>query len=742
MYKDFLRAIVLCSAALSPSLLAAAPNAASSASGHFDRPVVFEPNLGQAPSQFSWTARGAGYEVYLSGSGASIVLAEPVAVSPANAIPSIPGRASDGIAASRTARLTLVGMNLGGSHAWSHVQGLEPTGGVSNYMVGQDSKNWHSGIPQYGRLQVKDVYDGIDLVFYGHGHDLEYDFVVKPGGDPNQIRLTFDGAMRVDEKTGDLVIKTRTGSEMRHVRPRVYQQVGNQKVEVAGAYQLMANGEAAFRLASYDRRSSLVVDPEVKFVVFLEGNAEDVTTGMAIDSAGNSYLTGQTFSTDFPVTAGSTSPVAKVCPGNVCPAYIFVTKISPAGVVLNSTLIGGSGTDVATAIAADSTGVWVTGKTNSQNFQTGNDIFGFGFWNGFIANLKPDLSLVNWCVLFGGGGDQYTEQIANAIAVDSHHNAYVAGDTYSDSFPTSENLTTPRAPKQKAAGGGADAFVVKVGPDGDMNSSGYATYLGGASDDKAYGIAVDSAGHAFVTGYTGSTNFPINGAKSHGSVANGGVVSFITELSKDGSSSVYSVMLGGTTAYDHSYPLDEGFAIAVDASDEAYVTGSTCTSDFPTNANSFQISPPSACLPQTLDQYFPSAFVAKLDCTGALLYSTYFGGAAGTVSGNSIAIDSMKNIYVGGTTSTGHIPGVTAIALNPTAGFVTKFHPKLYTIESSTFLGAAMTNIAESEPAPVKNVVPAITIYTAGYRYASLSPNRDLKYLDAYAVKLLFSPGP
>jgi hypothetical protein len=742
MYKALLHSIVLSSALLSPSLLAAAPNSASSSSGHFDRPVVFEPNLGQAPSQFSWTARGAGYELYLSGSGASIVLAEPVAVSPAEAIPSIPGRAANGSAASRRARLTVVGMNLGGSHTWSNVQGLEPTGGVSNYMVGKDSKNWHSGIPQYGRVQVKDVYDGIDLVFYGHGHDLEYDFVVKPGGDPNQIRLAFDGAMRVDDKTGDLVIKTTTGTEMRHVRPRVYQQAGNQKVEVAGGYQIMANGQAAFRLANYDRRSSLVVDPTVQFTTFLHGNAEDLTTGMAIDSAGNSYLTGQTFSTDFPVTAGSTSPVAKICPGNVCPAYIFVTKISPTGVVLNSTLIGGSGTDVATAIAADSTGVWVTGKTNSQNFQTGNDIFGFGFWNGFIANLKPDLSLVNWCVLFGGGGDQYTEQIANAIAVDSHHNAYIAGDTYSDSFPTSENLTTPRAPKQKTAGGGADAFVIKVGPDGDMNSSGYATYLGGSSDDKAYGIAVDSAGHAFVTGYTGSNNFPTNGAKPNGSVASGGVIAFITELSKDGSSSVYSVTLGGTTAYDHPYPLDEGYAIAVDANDEAYVTGSTCTSDFPTNSKSFQINPPSACLPETSGQYFPSAFVAKLDCSGALLYSTYFGGAAGAVSGNSIAIDSMQNIYVGGTTSTGILPGVSPIVLNPTAGFVTKFHPKLYTIESTTFLGAAMTNIAESEPAPVPNVVPAITIYTAGYRYALGSPNRDLKYLDAYAVKLLFPPAP
>jgi len=734
MFKTILRSIALCSAMLSPTLLVAAPTSVP-----FDRPLVFEPNQGQAPSQFSWTARGAGYQLYLTSTGASIVLAEPVKEAPAANANPLPGMASP---VRLKSRVSVVGMTLGGSHAWSNVQGLAPTGGVSNYLFGKDSRDWHSNVPQYGRVEVKGVYDGIDLVFYGHGHDLEYDFVVGPGGDPNQIRLGFAdaGPMQVDSKTGDLVIKTKSGAEMRHVRPRVYQQVGDRQVEVAGGYQILDSGEAAFRLADYDRRKPLVVDPTVQFTRFLHGDAEDVTSGVAVDSQQNSYVTGQTYSTDFPNTVGT--QVAKNCPGGICPSYIFVTKLSPTGAVLNSTLIGGSDTDLSTGIAVDSTGVWVTGMTDSLNFATGNAIYAFGFWDGFVAKLSTDLTLVDWCVEVGGGGDQYVSQSSNAIALDPKHNAYIAGYTYSNTFPTSENFATPRTPKQKASGGGVDAFVVKMGPDGDMDS-GYITYLGGSNEDEAFGIAVDSAGHAFVTGYTGSSDFPTNGATNHGSVANGGVVAFVTELSQDGSKSLYSVMLGGTKSYQYPYPLDEAAAIVVDSNDEAYITGTSCTSDFPTTSSSFQPTPPSACLPLTTGQYFTSAFVAKLSCTGTLLYSTYFGGAGGYVNGNSIAIDRKQNIYLGGLTSTSLIQDAPPITLNPTAGFVTKFHPKLYTVESTTLLGASVTNIAEWEPAPPSgstNTSP-ITMFTAGYRYEVGSPTKALSYLDAFVVSVLF-PAP
>jgi hypothetical protein len=734
MPKALVYLIVLCSTMMA---LAATPNSVP-----FERPLVFEPNLGQAPAQVSWTARGAGYQLYLTSTGASIVLAEPLGESAAPTPSSFPGRPGAQLSALPKARVSVIGMTLAGSHSWSSVEGLEPTGGVSNYLIGK-SKDWRSGIPQYARVRVKGVYDGIDLVFYGRGRDLEYDFVVATGGDPNQIRLAFDGAgpMRVDSKTGDLMIKTRTGGEMRHVRPRVYQQVGDHKVEVAGGYQVLDNGEAAFRLAAYDRGRALTVDPMVEFTTFLGGSAEDYTTGMAILGAGYSYVTGLTYSTDFPTTTAIGTP-AKTCVNNVCPAYIFVTELSPAGAVLSSTLIGGSGTDTATGIAVDDTGVWVTGATNSIDFSTHTGL-GFGFWNGFVAQLSPDLGKLNWCVTFGGTGDQYIYQSSNAIALDATHAVYVAGETSSNTFPVSQNFSSTLKAKQGAFGGGSDAFVVKVGPDGYL-TSGYSTYLGGSNQDSASGIAVDSVGHAFVTGYTTSKDFPTNAAPSHGSLTNGGSVAFITELSKDGSKSLYSVLLGGTKSVQHPYPLDQASAIALDATGEAYITGTSCTSDFPTNASSFQPTPPSACLPQTAGQFYQSAFVAKLDGTGKLLYATYLGGTNGYVNGNSIAIDQDENIYVAGLTSTSIFPGAPAVPLNPTAGFFTKFHPELKTIDSTTLLGADITNIAvftpllelvRSDSTPV-TVLPQVI--TAGYRYEPGSPSVANIYLDAFVVKLSY----
>ena len=147
-------------------------------------------------------------------------------------------------------------MKLTGSRSWNEMDGVEPTGGVSNYLIGSDPKRWHLGIPHYANVTARQVYDGVDLVFYGQGDNLEYDFVVAPGADPKQIRLAFDGVerMRVDRKSGDLLLTTVGGAELRHTRPVVYQQLGKEKVEVAGGYELLDRRQATFALAAYDRR--------------------------------------------------------------------------------------------------------------------------------------------------------------------------------------------------------------------------------------------------------------------------------------------------------------------------------------------------------------------------------------------------------------------------------------------------------------------------------------------------------
>lgn len=209
--------------------------------------------------------------------------------------------------ASAKLRYSTVQMKLEGSRAWKDTTGLKPTGGVSNYVRGNEAKDSLNGIPHYARLTVAGVYDGVDLVFYSNGGGLEYDFVVAPGTDPKQIRLAFEGQdrMRVDEKSGDLVLTTAGGSELRQVRPQVYQQVGNQRVEVAGGYQLLDHGRAAFTLASYEHRRPLVIDPTVKFSTNFNNGLNDDTNAVAVDFNGNSYVTGRTSQQNFPVTDGS-----------------------------------------------------------------------------------------------------------------------------------------------------------------------------------------------------------------------------------------------------------------------------------------------------------------------------------------------------------------------------------------------------------------------------------------------------
>ena len=274
--------------------------------------------------------------------------------------------------------------------------------------------------------------------------------------------------------------------------------------------------------------------------------------------------------------------------------------------------------------------------------------------------------------------------------------------------PTSKYFSTTLQPKQKAFGGASDAFVVKVDPSGSLNQ-GYSTYLGGSNTDFANGIAVDSSGSAYVTGTTYSKDFPTNAEPSYGSVA-GGLIAFVTKLAPDGSNSIYSITLGGTKDALGPFPLDQGSAIVVNSADEVYITGTTCSSDFPTFSYSYQQQPPTPCLSATnTSQFDRSAFVAQLSHFGTLLFSTYLGGTNGSVDLNSISLNFAGDVYVGGDTSTSIFPGAPKITLNPSAGFLTKMSSTLQFLKSTTFLGASITNVVVSKPVSRLGIVSPFT---------------------------------
>jgi hypothetical protein len=659
-------------------------------------PLSFEPNEGQADGAVRFVSRGPGYTLFLTGTEAVLQLRnadfglrnanhrgfETGVRNPHSAlrIPHSPAPSAVQL------RLRLLGAN-----PKPEVRGLDELPGKSNYFIGNDPSKWRTNVPNYAKVEYREVYPGINLVHYGNGGQLEHDFVVSPGADPSAIRFAIEGADKLElDAQGDLVLHA-GGSEARLRKPVVYQETGGLRQEVAGGFVLRGQSairnlsrwsrepqsEIAFQVGSYDPSQPLVIDPVLVYSTYFSvGNAIAVDTsgnayvcggdtvkkinadgsalvystviggascsGIAVDAGGSAYVAGNTNSSNFP-TAGA---LQATYGGGMYDA--FVTKLNAAGSALvYSTYLGGSDQDYGYGIAVDAAGsAYVTGFTGSTNFPTAGPLqgsYGGGSWDAFVAKLNGAGSALVYSTYLGGSGDDQ----GRSIAVDSSGNAYVTGGTDSANFP-------PANPLQATFGGNSDAFVSKLNAAGSALV--YSTYLGGSSSDYGSAIAVDASGNAYVTGYTWSTNFPTAGALQPG---HGGGYSdaFVAKLNAAGSALVYSTYLGGSD-------IDHGYGIAVDAAGSAYVTGNTWSTNFPT-ADALQ--------PAHGGGWY-DAFVAKLNATGsALLYSTYLGGS-GDDHGYGIAVDSSGKAYVTGLTASTNFPTANPLQASNVGGsaFVAK----------------------------------------------------------------------
>jgi hypothetical protein len=593
-------------------------------------------------------------------------------------------------------------MRLADGSAHARVVGLDELPGKSNYFIGNDPKKWRTNVPSYAQVKYEGVYPGVDLVYYGNQRQLEYDFVVAPGADPNQIKLSFAGAdgMRVDAASGDLVLKV-GDDELRFHKPAVSQPTvaamssspskpvaalserrrrseTAATAELDGAFVLASNNQVAFRMAGYDPQRALVIDPVLIYSTYLGGSYYDLGYGIAVDAAGNAYVTGQTDSGDFP-TANPLQPNNRASCGAPC-SNAFVTKFNPTGSALvYSTYLGGSAGDLASGIAVDSSGnAYVTGATSSIDFPTANPFQGTcdvsppptgtgSCEDAFVAKLNPAGSELVYSTYLGGSHNDYGE----GIAVDSSGNAYVTGVTSSDDFPTAN-------PFQGAPAYFTDwtyAFVTKLNPTGSALV--YSTYLGDGTEGTA--IAVDAAGSAYVTGDTGWMYFPTT-ANSFQPSYGGNQDAFVTKFNPGGSALVYSTYLGGSET-------EYGQGIAVDSFGNAYVTGYTDSSDFPT-ANPIQGC---AKCGASIPPY--DAFVTKLDPTGSVLvYSTYLGGS-GWDYGEGIAVDAAGNAYVTGNSGSTDFPTANPLqACSNNNAFVAQFNPTGSELVYSTCLGGAGGN--------------------------------------------------
>jgi hypothetical protein len=645
-------------------------------------PLSFEANRGQTDGQVKFVARGEGYTLFLTPRAAVFSLRGYVKRTSENldlcgesgakvAVAYSPGQSENCNDESDAMRIELVGAN-----AASEVAGVDELPGRNNYFVGNDPQKWRTNVPTYAKVRYRNVYPGIDLIFYGNQHELEHDFIVAPGANPRSITLGFDHAGKFEIDTaGDLVLRG-SGGEVRLYKPLVYQESQHGRQTVAANYVLKGGWHVGFEIANYDRKRPLVIDPVLGYSTYLGGSGDDFGNAIALDASGMVYIAGQTASSDFPFTAGAYQTSLKGGSDDAFVAKFDPTK-SGAASLIYSTYVGGSGTDRAFGIAVDpSTGVaYIAGDTNSTDFPTMNaysSTFGGGNHDAFVTRLNAAGSTLLYSTYLGGSGDDH----AFAIAADATGKAYATGTT-SNNFPT----TAANALQATQAGGGifVDAFVAKI----DTTLSGspslvYSSYLGGANGETdGYAIAADSAGHAYITGETfASTSFPITGSAFQPNLAtvgqgDSGFDAFMTKLdtTQAGAASlIYSTYLGGAN-------LDVGNGIAIDpgcaAACNVYVVGSTLSINFPTK-NAFQAAPASA----------QQAFVTKFSSSGGVTYSTYLGGNTANGSedlGFAIAADASGDAYVTGRTDSTNFPAFRSLQAMNGGGvgdaYLTKFDP-------------------------------------------------------------------
>jgi len=686
---------------LSVTLVAqmATPNSTTVVESYGNPPLAFEANQGQTDPRVKFLSRGATYVLFLGNREAVLVLGDPrpklemqrLLDSKAASSPESDQSGSElqqHLNTTSHSAWTGFRIRLAGANVAPEVKGLDEMPGKSNYLMGADRRKWRINVPHYAKVQYKSIYPGVDLVYYINQGQLEYDFVVAPRVDPGVIRMSMrglgdDARIQINPQ-GDLIVRSE-GAEIRLHKPAAYQPgllrgPGQKDRTFLDARYVLKGSQISFSVPVYDQSKPLIIDPALSYSTFLGGTNQnngigfDQGNSIAVDSSGNTYVVGQTTSLDFPVVAGSLETTSAAPVG--CVALFgyeaFVTKLNPSGSALvYSTYLGGPGCAIGTGIAIDSAGnAYVTGSagpgfpTTPQAFQTtyggpGNTSVG----DAFVAKLNATGTALVYSTYLGG----FSGDIGNGIAVDAGGNAYVVGQTVSNDFPT-----FPSGGVCSDLSNSAD-FVTKLNANGSALV--YSKCLG--KPDIGYGLAVDSTGNAYVTGF-GNAGMTAS-ATGNCTLAGGG---YAAKLNSD-----------GTTAFVDCFP-GTGRAIAVDSSGNTYLTGYTTSPNFPTTAGAFQTACNATCATG-----FSDAFVMKLDATGTkLLYSTYLGGN-GNDLGSSIAVDQSGNAYLIGNTSSADFP-----LLNPTQAkfgggtgpgdaFVTEINPNGSALLFSTFLGGSMDEV-------------------------------------------------
>jgi hypothetical protein len=696
------------------ALIAGGISAAVPAPQAFRLPLTFEKNQGQFPAKVKWAAHSSGYEVVFDNESATMVIPDKTALQKVST-------RVDGKSAPLHIPYSAVRMKLAGGRPWDDMAGAEPSGGISNYINTRDGKRSVNHVAQYRRMKVANVYPGIDLVFHTSGEELEYDFAVAPDADPSRIQIVFDGAkaIRVDAKSGDLVLTLPDRSEIRQLKPKLYQRVGNKDVEIRGSYKLLDAKRVAFAVAGYDRSHGLVIDPRVTIARSVSGSKETQANAVAVDDSGNTFFTGSTLALNLPVTDKTQFVSPGHCGIDFCgsdlESDVFVAEVKSDGSIGFVTYDGvGSGN----GIAVDSSGVYVTGEAIPPDADI---VVGFPFINNAGDLFVQRLSLTGEGIYFtvaGGPGEGFGEDhdAGNAIALDDQHNAWAVG------VATYSTLLAPTAQLH--------VIVVEMAPDGtNLVNRGFSS----SGKDAGMGIAV-AGRQPWITGQTCGDAFPTTDGVMH-HLEHCSV--FVIQMDEAGNQQM-GMIVGGLNADD------AGTGIVMNGGNTAFVTGYINSADFPHSTNALLSVP---------DAPRPWGFIFEVTLTnvsrppappqiiGTIVRSGLINAPNGFVRPYAIANDNRGGIYIAGATSSPSFPRATSAGLTGAPnGFVAKISADLNQFDYSVLLGRTLTGVAVRAPLPVFPPEAACNqcapeIYVAGWDDSTF--NNPSSPHEAFMVKLV-----
>lgn len=660
-------------------------------------PLSFEANHGQTDPSVRFLTRGTGYHVWVQPTALTLMVAQPEKQkSPAEMMASKSGKSAVE-PVDHSPEAAVVRMKLVGANPKAKLQGESRLPGVSNYFIGNDRSKWCTNVPRFAKVSAKQVYPGVDLLYYGTQKQLEYDFRVKPGADPNNIRLHFDGADRLEvNAAGDLVVHVGGGSVEQH-KPVVYQEQNGRRVEVAGNFVMKDPFTVGFQLAAYDHSRDLVVDPVLGWGAYLGGNDDDLCSKVVGDSSGNIYVTGGTISSNFP-EANSPHGTAFTA-HNLTWRDVFITKIKSDGsAILYSTFFGGSNVDEGFGIALDGSGnIVVGGNTKSVDFPRVKPVQNVApvgaVEDGFVIVVAANgQSLIFSTPIVGSNYD-----VVWSVKADSSNNVYAVGWTQGGIPVSAAGVAYSAA----FNGGSYDAFLWKIAPPvGAGNATlTYGTYYGGGGDDFFEDVVVDNAGNA-VCGGMASSGFPTTLGSAFAGTYDVAVTKFIT-TNTGAASRAWSRYLGGSAR-------DQCNAMVSGGSGSVWLTGQAGAG-----------FPEVGALQSFSAGRGQDAFLTKLDSSGAIVCSTSIGGT-GTENSWGVGIDSSGRVSIAGTT-TGSLttisPFQASYAGGLTDGFLAQVNTNASGFTTISYISYYGGNLEDQVRGAYVDSNGAL--YVSGYTYSS-----------------------